>query len=436
MRKHFFCAKNIEDYRKVYHPLAAEQQKTNESFEEFEQRFFLSEIKRLFRVPQEFFESEIFGETGFEGLRLDFNFGLRLDVPAGNFRVVIGEVDSGELLFDKYISDGRLLSVEQYFIRWHVAVFLDDEKIFEHTLDLARQPVMLAFRHCGLGDLIALLPFVREFKKRHHCEPIIFVPDYMREFTAHLYPEIPQASKINFQTYAAYYPQMVMAPFLTVPVDSRNMPMERTGCTILGVETLAPKPRFKPTAARLIREPYVCIGVQASTPRKGWLYPGGWEVVVAYLKSLGYRVLCIDKNSVETKDGLTSRKPDGAEDFTGGLPIMARANMLYHAEFFIGLGSGLSWLADAVNCSVVMICGFSQDWFEFYTPYRVANRRVCNGCFNDIRAAYLEKICPYHEGTPRELECQKKISPRMVIEAIERLIVDKNLLPPALKNFA
>ena len=115
---------------------------------------------------------------------------------------------------------------------------------------------------------------------------------------------------------------------------------------------------------------------------------------------------------------------------------MARANMLYHAEFFIGLSSGLSWLAEAVNCPVVMICGFSQDWFEFYTPYRVANRRVCNGCFNDIRATYLEKICPYHEGTPRELECQKKISPRMVIEAIERLIVDKNLLPPALKNFA
>ncbi|MBQ3336702.1 MAG: hypothetical protein IJG80_04795, partial [Selenomonadaceae bacterium] len=81
------------------------------------------------------------------------------------------------------------------------------------------------------------------------------------------------------------------------------------------------------------------------------------------------------------------------------------------------------------------ICGFSQNWSEFYTPYRVANRLVCNGCFNDRRISYLMKKCPYHEGTPRELECQKKISPRMVINAIERLIVDRKLIPPALKNF-
>lgn len=107
--------------------------------------------------------------------------------------------------------------------------------------------------------------------------------------------------------------------------------------------------------------------------------------------------------------------------------------MLHHAEFFIGLSSGLAWLANAVGCTVVMICGFSQDWFEFYTPYRVANRLVCNGCFNDIRVNAVNTCCPYHNGTERELECQKTISPRMVIDAIERLIIDKGLIPPALK---
>ena len=112
--------------------------------------------------------------------------------------------------------------------------------------------------------------------------------------------------------------------------------------------------------------------------------------------------------------------------------------MLYHAEFFIGLGSGLAWLADAVNCPVVMICGFSQDWFEFDTPWRVANRNVCNGCFNetDVRAlSFLYKRrCPHYDGTEREFECQKKITPRQVINAIERLIVDENLTPPVLRR--
>ncbi|MBQ7723584.1 MAG: hypothetical protein IJT57_04605, partial [Selenomonadaceae bacterium] len=69
------------------------------------------------------------------------------------------------------------------------------------------------------------------------------------------------------------------------------------------------------------------------------------------------------------------------------------------------------------------------------TPYRVANRHGCNGCLNDIRADYLNpKIaCPYHNETPRELECQKSILPRKVIEAIERLIADRGLTSLALR---
>ena len=77
-----------------------------------------------------------------------------------------------------------------------------------------------------------------------------------------------------------------------------------------------------------------------------------------------------------------------------------------------------------------MICGLSHDWHEFYTPYRVANRIVCNGCYSDIRVRALNDFCPYQKNTARELECQKKISPRQVINAIERLILDRNLTPP------
>jgi len=118
--------------------------------------------------------------------------------------------------------------------------------------------------------------------------------------------------------------------------------------------------------------------------------------------------------------------PAGAEDFTGNIPIIQRANMLYYAEFFIGLSSGLSWLAHSVGCPVVLICGFSQDWHEFHTPYRVANRLVCNGCYNDIRATFLrENFCLKYLGTERELECQKKISPRQVIRAIKNLLGDR-----------
>ena len=435
MRKHFFCAKNIEDYRKAYRFFMEKGKEADETQEDFEQRFFLEHIKKLFSLPREILDSKIYGETGIEGLRLDFNFGLRLDIPDGNFRVVIGDADTDEIFFDKYISGGRLLSVEQYFIRWHVEIFLDGAKVFEHTLNLEGQKVSIAFRQSAMGDLIALLPFAREFKRRHNCELSICLADYMCEFAAHLYPDLPQVDKINFKTYATYYPAMMAADCLTVPIDIRNVPMERVGGAVLGLETLPAKSIFKPITSPVTSEPYVCIGVQASSARKAWLYPKGWDIVVDYLKSLGYRVFCIDKKAEETSDSMTICKPDGAEDFTGDFSIMERANMLYHAEFFVGLSSGLAWVANAVDCPVVMICGFSQNWFEFYTPYRVANRLVCNGCLNDVRVNFIGKVnCPYHNGTARELECQKKIHPRQVINDIERLIIDRNLTPPILRN--
>ena len=435
MRKHFFSAKNIEDYRKVYREIKDKFKTADETQEDFDQRYFLSHITGLFKIPKEILESEIYGETGIDGLRLDFNFGLRLDVPEGNFHVIIGDADTGAIFFDKYISGGRILSVEQHFIRWHVEIYRDDAKVFEHTLNLEGQPVMLAFRLSGMGDIIALLPYAREFQKHYRCKLSICLLDYLCEFAAQLYPDIPQADEINFETYATYYPAMMMAACLTIPVDFRNAPMERMGGKILGLEILPPKPVFKPTLPPVTSDPYVCISVQASSPRKSWLYPDGWKIVVDYLKSLGYRVFCIDKKNFQSEENYSVAMPANAEDFTGDFPIMERANMLYHAEFFIGLSSGLAWVADTVNCPVVMICGFSQDWFEFYTPYRVANRLVCNGCLNDIRVNFIEKdICPYHHGTSRELECQKKIHPRQVINAIERLILDKSLTPPILRS--
>ena len=438
MKLHFFTLKDIEDYRKIYPRSSVVKRAIEEAhphtLEELDQAFFYRIVKGPLNVPDGIFESKIFGETGYPGLRLDFNFGLRLDVPEGNFRVRISDFDTEKVIFDEYVSGGRLLSVEKYFIRWHVEVFLDDEKIFEHTLSLEGQPVAVMSKFDTLGDTLSFVDYFNEFQRIHRCKLSVCVPEVLRELIARLCPAVEMIDEINFQTYATYYVFMVAAPYPDFPDDFRCMSMTRVGGIFFGIDYLPPKAKFKPTESPVTDEPYVCIGIQARNARKGWLYPRGWDIVVDYLKRLGYRVFCIDKNAEEKNDGFTICKPALAEDFTGDRPILERANMLYHAQFFIGLGSGLSWLAEAVNCPVVMICGFSQEWCEFYTPYRVMNRKVCHGCFTDPRVVFLSKeSCPHHKNTPRELECQKKISPRMVINAIERLIVDKNLTPPALR---
>ena len=438
MKFHFFTANDIEDYRKHYpgNPLIKNflQESKNLSLEELDQKFFFHYIKNTFKINPGIFESKIYGETGIDGLRLDFNFGLRLDVPEGNFHVRISDFDTGQIFFDKNFSGGRLLSVENYFIRWHVEIFLDDRKIFSHTFNPEGQAVAVMFVAKGLGDMLALLPYVEEFKKIHRCEVRLLLDENLRELVSKLYPNIKLIDKIDFQTYATYYPIMMVSEFPLTPADYRKVSMLRVGGMLFGIDYLPTKNFFQPTEPPVTNEPYVCIAVQASQANKCWHWPGGWDIVVDYLKTLGYRVFCIDKNAEEINNKFTIRKPEGAENFTGNRPLLERANMLSHTEFFIGLSSGLSWLAWTTDCPVVMICGFSQNWFEFYTPYRVANRKICNGCFNDSRVIYVTDNCPYQKNTPREFECQKKISPRMVINAVERLIVDRKLTPPALRR--
>ena len=380
------------------------------------------------------YNGNLFCSTDIDGLKFDFNFGLRLEIPKGNWRVKISDYDSGQIFFDENVSDTRLISSDFYYIHWKIEIFRKGKNIFSYVFEPENLPVLFVCTSKALGDTLAFMPYVREFQKVHKCKVSIWCREYLREVLANFYPEFEQVEQPSLNYYATFYGSFIIGELLSLPADSRTISLDRIGGMILDIKNIPQIPKFTPTKNREIAEPYVCIAVQASSTPKGWLYPKGWDIVVNYLKSLGYRVLCIDKNKIYTEYGYTIQKPEQAEDFTGNIPLIDRANMLYHAEFFIGLSSGLSWLAYYVNCPVVMISGFTQDKNEFYTPYRVANRFVCNGCYNDIKApTFGSKICHKYNGTDRELECQKKIFPRQVINAIEKLIVEKNLIPPVLQ---
>jgi autotransporter strand-loop-strand O-heptosyltransferase len=116
--------------------------------------------------------------------------------------------------------------------------------------------------------------------------------------------------------------------------------------------------------------------------------------------------------------------PHGAEDETGDRPLVERARWLRHAAFFVGLSSGLAWLAWAAGTKVVMVGGFTHPTNEFTTPYRVINYHACNSCWNDPRVRFDHKDfmwCPRHAGTPRHFECTRLITPAQVLQTIARI---------------
>ena len=385
---------------------------------------YLEQMKKVIHICG--WAGEITGETGIPGLRIDFNAGLRLQVPAGNWHIRISDYDTEMVFFDEPLAETILISMENYYIHWQIEICDNGRLVFSHLFDPDGQTVMLAAGDdCALGDALAFLPYVKVFQEKYATARVcLHLPPYLQGIARRFYPQIPLRDRVPDDSYATFFFNTGLDNLLTLPIDGRQVPLQDVGRVTLGLYHPAPRLVWK-AEPRQIREPYVCIGVQASSPIKGWFYPEGWDIVIRYLKELGYRVLCIDRDAAMTDKGLTVTRPETAEDFTGNHPLTERADMLAHADFFIGLPSGLAWLADIVGCPVVMIGGFSFYWYEFPDAYHVYNPFSCYGCMNDIRDNYFKNFCGRHWNTPRALECSRTISPRQVIRAIDQLMSDQ-----------
>jgi autotransporter strand-loop-strand O-heptosyltransferase len=100
-------------------------------------------------------------------------------------------------------------------------------------------------------------------------------------------------------------------------------------------------------------------------------------------------------------------------------------NYLFHAEFFVGLGSGLSWMNWALGKKTVMINGFVEDGHEFTHNLIKITNNICIKCWNDPVHVFDSgdwDWCPVYKGTERQHICQKSISVQMVFDKLKHLI--------------
>ena len=203
------------------------------------------------------------------------------------------------------------------------------------------------------------------------------------------------------------------------PQEPNTIPLQKAATNILGLDftEIRPKLSFTP-GERPIDEKYITIGMSTTAGCKEWSNPNGWQTLINYLNDIGYKVAVIQKESFSGIENVL--------DWTGDKPLHERMRQIYHSEFYIGLGSGLSWLAWAVNKHVVMISNFSEDGHEFTdNTTRITNPLVCNGCWNNPNFKFDKGDwywCPVHKGTDRQFECHKSITPEMVINQIQHLL--------------
>ncbi len=380
-------------------------------------------------------------QVGPEGVRFDFNRGCRVLLPPranGRWRVRLRDLDTGNVLFETENQGAFVASSKRWFVRFQIEVWsldqADTRPVFVHEYNARGRDVLIQFPVGTLGDVLAWFPYAGRFAALHGCRVTCALSEHIIPLLRDAYPDLRLVThemvveqRLAEFAYATYSLGLFFddADCEWQPTDFRHVGLHRTAGFILGVDPGEEPARLAiPEGPRPIEEPYACIAVQSSSLCKYWNNPNGWREVVGFLKANGYRVVCIDQKPVHGSGLVWTHIPHGAEDETGDRPLVERARWLRHASLFVGLSSGLAWLAWSAGCPVVLISGFTHPSNEFATPYRVINWHTCNSCWNDPRVRFDHKDffwCPRQRDTPRQFECTRLITAEHVGQIINRI---------------
>jgi autotransporter strand-loop-strand O-heptosyltransferase len=311
----------------------------------------------------------------------------------------------------------------EYYTKWKTEIKENGNVIYSNVLNLENKRVYISFGSKSLGDTLAWIPYCEEFRKKHNCE--LIVSTFMNSLFKDEYPNIefvdPGETVYNIiaqYQLGWYYNENGEFDFNKHPFDFKRQPLQKTATDILGLEYKEIRPKLK--LPNVSKKKKVGIGFHSTAQAKYWNNPDGWQSVIDHLDALGYECMIYSKEG----DGyMNNFYPKGVTLFKGG-NLQEVINDLSTCEFFIGLGSGLSWLAWACELPVILISGFSEKYAETkLDTYRVINEDVCHGCFNNDRLNASDwNWCPFHKGTDRQFECSKKITSDMVIKEINKIM--------------
>lgn len=346
-------------------------------------------------------------------------------IGLGTYKVNFIDRDTGLILCDlKAEINNRdwnnfyFYTYYKYFINWGIEVEKDGEIVWSYNLDLKDKPVFIELSSKALGDSLAWMPYVEEFRKKHKCK--IVVCTWWNNLFKEQYPEL------NFIEPGSSYGHVLAAYEVGIFDDPyknkrswRSISLQEVASDFLGLEYEELKPKITlPYLDNVTnkKNKYIAISenAQSGTVAKQWNFPNGWKILVDHLVSMGYEVHSI---------GLEETKLDNVVK-KNGQPIEETIKELMGAELFIGVGSGLSWLAWSLSVPVAMISGFSEPWTEFTDCIRILNPDSCTGCYNDYSLPFERgnKLwCPRN----KKFECSRTITPEMVISEVDNFLLQK-----------
>jgi autotransporter strand-loop-strand O-heptosyltransferase len=336
------------------------------------------------------------------------------------YHVEFIDTDTSEVVFQIYLKTNNWATCSrQWYTNWLVRITDDTNTVInEYKFNPDGKRVYLHLDSKSLGDTLAWFPFVEEFRKIHNCK--VICSTFWNELFKKNYPEITfvaPGSQVNDLYTMIEVGWFSNTDRLKNKRDPRLCSLQEIATDGLGLpyKEIIPDILIK-NEKRKIKEKYVCIATASTAQAKYWNNPTGWQDTIDYLISLGYKVVLTQTEDSDLKNVIRM----------SGKDIQDTINYLLHCDFFVGISSGVSWLAWALRKPVILISGFTKPLTEFKTNvYRIINENVCNGCMNDDAHVFDKgdwNWCPRLKNTNRQFECSKTITFENVKSAIDELI--------------
>ncbi len=281
----------------------------------------------------------------------------------------------------------------------------------------------------SLGDTIGAMAVIDSYRKTSN-NSISVICNLSSEYFSNSYPEIvkmyPHSSSPQ---YIPEYNRWVLdgveyEEYKTI-LYQFDKPLIEGYANQLGVKNWE-RPRMDSfIGERPVKSKYICFSMHSTTQAKHWNYVDGWDKLCKMLRKEGYTPVCIDVHESFGIEGHWNNMPKSCVK-KNGMNLKQMTNYIHHAEFFIGLSSGLSWVAHSIGKPVVMISGVTSEDNEFSEDtIRLINKKVCHGCINKPEYTFSADDwlwCPVNKGKESQFECTKTITPEEVFSALQPLL--------------
>jgi len=348
-----------------------------------------------------------------------YNKGPKVEIIGNNdkeYYVEFIDRKNGKLVHSDRINNNMWTTCSrEWFTNWIIKV---NSKIIDE-FNLENKKVYIQHYSKSIGDTIAWAPYAVEFMNKYKCEVILTT--HHNEW----FKDIPAYKNIKFvgfefneKVYARYNIGWFKndddnnwdTPNLN-PTQVNIIPLQQTATDILGLD-------FKElnygvnigNGKRPIKEKYVVFGPQATAGCKEWNINKWKELSVKFINA-GYKVVVCSLNTYNIPNTIEC---NGELEDT--------ATHLKHADIFIGLGSGLSWLNWALGKHTYMINGFAKEGHEFTGNLVKITNNECIKCWNDPVHVFDPNDwnwCPEHKGTKLQHICQQSITVDQVFNIIK-----------------